>query len=62
MTIAIKPLHAAQEKAWDDFVASRADHPYLMPEIGADGEGLALQRELEEKYLSGAALSKYRGG
>ena len=58
-------MQAFQQKgvgAWDDFVASRADHPYLMPEIGADGEGLALQRELEEKYLSGAALSKYRGG
>jgi 2-methylisocitrate lyase-like PEP mutase family enzyme len=56
-------MQAFQQKgvgAWDDFVASRADHPYLMPEIGADGEGLALQRELEEKYLSGAALSKYR--
>lgn len=56
-------MQAFQQKgvgAWDDFVASRAGHPYLMPEIGADGEGLAKQRELEEKYLSGAALSKYR--
>ena len=31
-----------------------------LPEIGEDGEGLAKQRELEEKYFSGAALEKYR--
>ncbi len=56
-------MQAFNEKgvgAWDDFVASRADHPYPLPEIGADGEGLAKQRELEEKYFSGAALAKYR--
>jgi 2,3-dimethylmalate lyase len=56
-------MQAFQEKgvgAWEDFVASRRDRPYPLPDIGADGEGLAKQRELEEKYLSGAALSKYR--
>lgn len=56
-------MQAFQEKgvgAWDDFVASRRDRPYPLPEIGADGEGLAKQRELEEKYFSGAALEKYR--
>ncbi len=56
-------MQAFQQKgvgAWDDFVASRADHPYPLPEIGEDGEGLAKQRELEEKYFSGAALEKYR--
>jgi 2-methylisocitrate lyase-like PEP mutase family enzyme len=56
-------MQAFQEKgvgAWEDFVASRRDRPYPLPDIGADGEGLAKQRELEEKYLSGAALRKYR--
>lgn len=46
--------------AWEDFVASRGDRPYPVPEVGPEGEGLAKQRELEERYLSGAALKKYR--
>lgn len=46
--------------AWEDFVASRRDRPYPVPEEGPEGEGLAKQRELEERYLSGAALKKYR--
>jgi hypothetical protein len=46
--------------AWEEFVASRSDRPYPVPEVGADGEGLAKQRELEEKYFSAAALEKYR--
>jgi 2-methylisocitrate lyase-like PEP mutase family enzyme len=45
--------------AWDDFVASRKDRFYPIPEVGAEGEGLQKQRELEELYLSGAALEKY---
>jgi 2,3-dimethylmalate lyase len=45
--------------AWDDFVASRADRPYIVPEMPPDGEGLDKQRELEERYLSAAALAKY---
>jgi 2-methylisocitrate lyase-like PEP mutase family enzyme len=56
-------MQAFQEKgvgAWDDFIESRRDRPYPVPEVGADGEGLAKQRELEEKYFSGAALEKYR--
>lgn len=56
-------MQAFQEKdvgAWDDFVTSRRDRPYPVPEVGADGEGLAKQRELEEKYFSGAALEKYK--
>jgi 2-methylisocitrate lyase-like PEP mutase family enzyme len=56
-------MQAFQQKgvgAWDDFVASRSDRPYPLPEIGEDGEGLTKQRELEEKYFSGAALEKYR--
>ena len=47
-------------EAWDDFVASRKDRPYPTPEVSPQGEGLAKQRELEERYLSPAALDKYR--
>ncbi len=46
--------------AWEDFVASRSDRPYPEPLVGPEGEGAARQRELEEKYLGGAALAKYR--
>jgi 2-methylisocitrate lyase-like PEP mutase family enzyme len=46
--------------AWEDFVASRKDRFYHMPEVSAEGEGLEKQRQLEELYLSGAALEKYR--
>ena len=46
--------------AWDDFIASREGNPYPIPEVSAEGESLAKQRELEEKYFSGAALEKYR--
>ena len=48
--------------AWEDFVASRKDRPYPIPEVGPDGEGLDKQRELEERYFSGAMLEKYRNG
>ena len=47
-------------KAWEDFVESRKSRPYPRPEVGPEGEGLDKQRELEELYLSGAALQKYR--
>jgi 2-methylisocitrate lyase-like PEP mutase family enzyme len=46
--------------AWDDFVTSRESRPYPAPEVPADGEGADKQRELEERYLSEAALDKYR--
>ena len=46
--------------AWEDFVASRKERPYPIPEVGPEGEGLDKQRELEELYLSGAMLEKYR--
>ena len=46
--------------AWEDFVASRKDRPYPIPDVPPEGEGLEKQRELEERYFSGAALSKYR--
>jgi 2-methylisocitrate lyase-like PEP mutase family enzyme len=46
--------------AWDDFLARRKDAPYIIPELPPDGEGLDKQRALEERYLSSAALEKYR--
>jgi 2-methylisocitrate lyase-like PEP mutase family enzyme len=46
--------------AWEDFVASRKDRPYIIPELPPDGEGLDKQRALEERYLSPGALEKYR--
>ena len=45
--------------AWDDFVASRKDRPYPIPEMPEDGEGAAKQRLLEERYLPDAARDKY---
>jgi 2,3-dimethylmalate lyase len=47
--------------AWEEFVASRQDRPYPIPEVGPDGEGADKQRALEELYFSGAMLAKYRG-
>jgi 2-methylisocitrate lyase-like PEP mutase family enzyme len=46
--------------AWEDFQARRKDHPYIIPELPPDGEGLDKQRALEERYLSSEALEKYR--
>jgi len=46
--------------AWEAFIASRRNRPYPVPEVGPAGEGLAKQRELEQRYLSSAALRKYR--
>jgi len=48
--------------AWDEFVESRKDRPYPKPEVPASGEGLEMQRILEERYFAAAGLSKYRGG
>jgi len=45
--------------AWDDFVESRKNRPYIVPETPPDGEGLDKQRLLEERYLSRAATAKY---
>jgi 2-methylisocitrate lyase-like PEP mutase family enzyme len=47
--------------AWEDFVVRRKNHPYIIPEVPQDGEGLDKQRALEERYLAPAALEKYRG-
>ena len=46
--------------AWEDLSSSRKDRPYIIPELPPDGEGLDKQRALEERYLSPAALEKYR--
>ena len=46
--------------AWEEFVASRKDRPYPRPETGPEGEGLEMQRKLEELYFSTAALEKYK--
>src|SRR5688572_13517849 len=46
--------------AWEDFVASRKDRPYPEPLVGPEGEGADRQRELEERYLSGESLRKYK--
>ena len=46
--------------AWDEFVASRQDRPYPVPEVSADGEGAEKQRLLEQRYLPEAARDKYR--
>ncbi len=45
--------------AWEAFVESRKDRPYIIPEVPPDGEGLTKQRVLEERYLSPEALAKY---
>jgi 2-methylisocitrate lyase-like PEP mutase family enzyme len=46
--------------AWEEFVASRKDRPYPIPEVGPNGEGADKQRALEELYFSGEMLAKYR--
>ncbi len=46
-------------RAWDDFSESRKNVPYPIPGVRPDGEGPDKQRALEERYFSGAALSKY---
>jgi 2-methylisocitrate lyase-like PEP mutase family enzyme len=46
--------------AWEEFVASRKNRPYIVPDLPPDGEGLDKQRALEERYLSPASLNKYR--
>jgi 2-methylisocitrate lyase-like PEP mutase family enzyme len=56
-------MTAFQERgtaAWDEFVASRKDRPYPIPEIPAEGESAEKQRRLEERYLPEAAQQKYR--
>jgi hypothetical protein len=39
-------------KAWDAFVDSRRDRPYLVPDVPDDGESGAKQQELEQRYFS----------
>jgi len=46
--------------AWEDFQESRKDRPFPHPEVDAQGESGAKQRELEERYLSREMLDKYK--
>ena len=47
--------------AWEDFVRRAArTGPIRVPRSGPDGEGGEKQRELEERYFSGAMLDKYK--
>ena len=46
--------------AWDDFVASRKDHPVPRILDLIKGENAAKQRELEERYFTPEMLEKYR--
>ena len=46
--------------AWEDFQERRRNHPYPEPDVGADGEGGEKQRALEERYLAGRMLDKYK--
>ena len=55
----MQDFQARDVAAWDDFVASRKDRPYPIPEVGPEGEGADKQRELEQRYFSGEMLAKY---
>ena len=46
-------------EAWEAFVESRKSKPYPEPLVGPEGEGADKQRQLEERYFSSAALTKY---
>jgi 2-methylisocitrate lyase-like PEP mutase family enzyme len=48
----MEAFHERGTAAWDEFVASRKDRPYPIPEVPEDGEGGAKQQALERKYLS----------
>jgi 2-methylisocitrate lyase-like PEP mutase family enzyme len=57
-------MHAFRQDgmaAWDNFVASREQRPYPIPDVGPQDEGLAMQQELERRYFNDAMLEKYRG-
>jgi 2-methylisocitrate lyase-like PEP mutase family enzyme len=55
----MQDFHGRGIAAWEDFVQAHKDRPYPEPTVGPDGEGADKQRELEERYFSGA-LEKYR--
>ena len=55
----MQAFNARGMAAWDDFVASRKDRPYPIPETPPGGEGLEKQRELEERYLGATARARY---
>jgi hypothetical protein len=43
-----------------EFGERHKDRPYPHPRVEPEGEGADKQREVEERYFSGAALEKYR--
>lgn len=45
--------------AWIEFQAAREGRPYPIPSVRPDGEGLEMQRRLEERYL-GDLTAKYK--
>jgi 2,3-dimethylmalate lyase len=57
-------MHAFKERgigAWEEFTERRKGlPPYPDPGLAPEGESLDLQRKLEERYFSAAALEKYR--
>jgi 2-methylisocitrate lyase-like PEP mutase family enzyme len=57
-------MHDFKERgigAWEAFTESRKGRaPYPDPGLAPEGESLDLQRQLEERYFSAAALEKYR--
>jgi 2,3-dimethylmalate lyase len=55
----MQAFNARGMAAWEDFVASRKDRPYPIPETPPSGEGLEKQRELEERYLAESARLRY---
>jgi 2-methylisocitrate lyase-like PEP mutase family enzyme len=55
----MQAFNAKGMTAWEEFVASRKDRPYPIPEVPPSGEGLEKQRELEERYLAQSARAKY---
>ena len=55
----MQAFNAKGMAAWEEFVASRKDHPYPIPEVPPGGEGLEKQRELEERYLADSARTRY---
>ena len=45
--------------AWDDFQKQHKESPYLTGDLKIGGVQVAMQRELEERYLSDDFLGKY---
>lgn len=56
----LRDFQARDIAAWEDFLAKEAADPCPNPlDVGRDGEGLAKQRALEERYFAAAAKARY---